>query len=211
MISQKKIKERPRTTKSWTWTFLRHLGSQKQGQALIPTIQGQQDLGLVRSHWLLSALGPHFCIFLLEVFWIPFLVPKKTVDKLNIGKLIYIMGNFILTVLHFGFSICDPDGKTMVSIQHHFGVLLVTGRLKLASGVCWNSRCTHCHNMHRTYCVYICFYFPTCQVRVVRFYVCCPSFLLPLLLLLPRCRPLRQMSPDAKRDLQSAVGNAGPQ
>ena len=33
--------------------------------------------------------------------------------------------------------------------------------------------------------------------------------LLPLLpLLLPR-RPLRQMSPDAKRDLQSAVGNAG--
>ena len=31
-----------------------------------------------------------------------------------------------------------------------------------------------------------------------------------LLLPLPR-RPLRQMSPDAKRDLQSAVGNAGPQ
>ena len=58
--------------------------------------------------------------------------------------------------------------------------------------------------------------FPTCQVRVVRFYVCGPSFLplpllLPLPLPLPCCRTLRQMSPDAKRDLQSAVGNAGPQ
>ena len=68
------------------------------------------------------------------------------------------------------------------------------------------------------------FLFPTCQVRVVRFYVCCPSSFFSFssssscssssfVLLLRRhpCRPLRQMSPDAKRDLQSAVGNAGPQ
>ena len=57
------------------------------------------------------------------------------------------------------------------------------------------------------------FFFPTCQVRVVRFYVCGPSFLPSFLLPppLPPCRTLRQMSPDATRDLQSAVGNAGPQ
>ena len=65
------------------------------------------------------------------------------------------------------------------------------------------------------------FFFPTCQVRVVRFYVCCPSFLLhssssSSFLLPPRLRrrprrPLRQMSPDVNMDLQNAVGSAGPQ
>ena len=59
-------------------------------------------------------------------------------------------------------------------------------------------------------------WFPTCQVRVVRFYVCCPSPLRSFLPLLPRLRrhprrPLRQMSLDVNMDLQSAVGSAGPQ
>ena len=59
-------------------------------------------------------------------------------------------------------------------------------------------------------------FFPTCQVRVVRFYVCCPSLLRSFLPLLPRLRrhprrPLHQMSLDVNMDLQSAVGSAGPQ
>ena len=71
-----------------------------------------------------------------------------------------------------------------------------------------------------------CFFFPTCQVRVARFYACCPSpppsppsppsplrlFLLVfadiLAVLFARCR---QMSPDVNTDLQIAVGSAGPQ
>ena len=78
-----------------------------------------------------------------------------------------------------------------------------------------------------------CSFFPTCQVRVVRFYVCCPSFLLPasfFLLLLPsffadilavlfaRCRQMSTWTsrvqwavPDLNSELKSAVGSAGPQ
>ena len=72
-------------------------------------------------------------------------------------------------------------------------------------------------------------FFPTCQARVVRFYARCPSFLLFfffflfflflfLAVLFARCRQmLRGTSrvqwamPDLNRELQSGLGNAGPQ
>ena len=70
-------------------------------------------------------------------------------------------------------------------------------------------------------------FFPTCQVRVVRFYVCCPSsfsflpsfFLADILaVLFARCRQmstwtsrLQWAAPGLNRELQIAVGSAGPQ
>ena len=66
--------------------------------------------------------------------------------------------------------------------------------------------------------------FPTCQVRVVRFYVCGPSFLpsffflFLLAVLFARCRQMSTWTsrvqwamPDLNRELQSGLGNAGPQ
>ena len=79
------------------------------------------------------------------------------------------------------------------------------------------------------------YFFPTCQVRVVRFYVCCPSFFFFLLLpsffrllrlvladilavLFARCRQMstwtsrvQWAAPDLNSELQIAVGSAGPQ
>ena len=66
-------------------------------------------------------------------------------------------------------------------------------------------------------------FFPTCQVRVVRFYVSCPSSSpsSSSFLLLPPLLPLRRhlrhhhrqlwAAPDLNMELQIAVGSAGPQ
>ena len=58
-----------------------------------------------------------------------------------------------------------------------------------------------------------CFFFPTCQVKVCRFYQSWPAHPRPALLCLRLCfkAPDQGALPDLNRELQSSVGTAGPQ
>ena len=57
------------------------------------------------------------------------------------------------------------------------------------------------------------FFFPTCQVKVCRFYQSWPAHPRPALLCLRLCfkAPDQGALPDLNRELQSSVGTAGPQ